>query len=375
MAAQDLPKTHRALVQRVYAEPLQVEKIPTPQPTPGSAIVKVVAANVISYMSRIYNGQRQYAYPVPLVAGTSALGRIAAVGPDSVLLKIGQLVFIDCVVRGRDDPSAIFLSGISEGGSEGSRKLMAGEWRDSTYAEYVKAPLENCFPLNEAILCGSPKDGGLGYEVEILSHMGGLLVPFGGLRNIRLEPGETVIIAPATGQFGGAAVQVALAMGARVIAMGRNVETLARLKTLSKRIETVPITGNQEEEVAALKKFGAADVFFDISPREAIGSTHFQSAILSLRHGGRISYMGGFLEDVDIPVKLFVRKDLKLHGKWMYGRDDIALLVKMIEIGILCLEEKDGVSIVGTYPLDKWEEAFEVAAGNATFGKIVLLKP
>ena len=375
MAAQELPNHHRALVQHVYAEPLKVETLPTPQPTPGSAIVKVLIANVVSYMGGIYNGQRQYAYPTPLVTGSSALGRIAAVGPDGVLLEKGQLVFIDNVIRGRDDSSAIFLSGIAEGGSEGSRKLMAGEWRNSTYAEYVKAPLENCFPLNESLLCGSPADGGLGYDIEKLAHISALLVPFGGLRDIRLEPGETVIIAPATGQFGGAAVQVALAMGARVIAMGRNVDTLARLKTLSRRVETVNITGAQEEEVAALKKFGPADAFFDISPREAIGSTHFKSAILSLKHAGRISYMGGILDDVGIPMRLLMRKDLKLHGKWMYGRDDVLLLMKMVEIGILGLEEKDGVSVVGSYPLEKWEEAFEVAAKNATFGKVVLMRP
>jgi threonine dehydrogenase-like Zn-dependent dehydrogenase len=334
-----------------------------------------LVANVISYMSRIYNGERKYSYPTPIVAGTSAIGRVAAMGPDSVLLKPGQLVFLDCVIRGRDDPSAIILSGIVDGSSEGSRKLMAGEWRDSTYAEYVKAPLENCFPLNEALLCGSPTDGGLGHEIERLAYISALLVPYGGLRDIRLEAGETIIIAPATGQFGGAAVLVALAMGARVIAMGRNIETLAKLKTLSRRVETVQMTGNQEEEVAVLQKFGPADAFFDISPREAIDSTHIKSAILSLRHAGRISYMGGLLGDVGIPLRLFLRKDLKLHGKWMYSRDDIGLLVKMIEIGILGLEEKDGISVVGAFPLDKWQEAFSLAAKHATFGEIVLLKP
>ena len=52
---------------------------------------------------------------------------------------------------------------------------------------------------------------------------------------------------------------VALAMGARVNAMGQNVEVLARLKALCRRVETVQITGNQKEEVAALQKFGPAD--------------------------------------------------------------------------------------------------------------------
>ena len=108
-----LPPTHRAIVQRIYVGPLQVEAIPTPQPTPGSAIIRVLAANVVS---------------------SSAIGRVAIIGPDATSLAPGQLVFVDCVIRGRNDPSAISLSGMIEGGSEGSRKLMRGEWRDSTYA-------------------------------------------------------------------------------------------------------------------------------------------------------------------------------------------------------------------------------------------------
>ncbi|RDW56933.1 hypothetical protein BP5796_13000 [Coleophoma crateriformis] len=375
MATGELPKVHRALVQRVYAEPLQVEVIPTPQPTAGSAVVKVLFTNVISYMGDIYNGTRKYSYPTPLVAGCSAIGRIAAVGADATLLKPGQLVLIDSVIRGRDDPTAIILSGIVDGVSEGSRKLMQGEWRDSTYAEYVKAPLENCFPLDESRLCGSPADGGLGYDVERLMYLAALMVPFGGLRDIGLEAGETVIIAPATGHFGGAAVFTALAMGARVIAMGRNAEVLGRFKALSPRVETVRLSGNEDEEVAALQKFGPADAFFDISPPQASDSTHIKSAFRSLRHAGRVSFMGGLLGDVKIPYAPIMLKDIKIHGKWMYSREDAGLLVKMVEIGLLSLEERNGITVLGTYPLDEWKAAFDLAAKNPTVGQIVLLRP
>jgi hypothetical protein len=85
--------------------------------------------------------------------------------------------------------------------------------------------------------------------------------------------------------------------------------------------------------------------------------------------------MGGLLEDLASPFRTVMRKDLKLHGKWMYSREDTGLLVKMIEIGILGLEEKDGISVVGSYPLDKWQEAFDMAAKNSAMGQIVLLNP
>jgi NADPH:quinone reductase-like Zn-dependent oxidoreductase len=202
---------------------------------------------------------------------------------------------------------------MTEGGSEGSRKLMRGEWRNSTYAEFVKAPLENCVLLNEKKLTGPKEQGGLGYTVEQLAYFAAPLVPYGGLRDIKLQPGETVIVAPATGGFGGAAVIVALAMGARVIAMGRNVQSLERLKKISDRVETVRITGNLEEEVKELAKFGPADAFFDISPADAANTTHVKAGILSLRHAGRVSLMGGFKGDVAIPHRAVMRKDIRLQ--------------------------------------------------------------
>ena len=121
------------------------------------------AANIISYSKDIYNGARKYPFQMPLTIGTGAIGRVIATGPDAILVAPGQLVFIDCFIKGRDNPGAAFLAGIHEGDTDGSRKLMRGEWRDATYAEYAKMPLENLHPLNESLLGGK-----WGYGVEEL---------------------------------------------------------------------------------------------------------------------------------------------------------------------------------------------------------------
>jgi hypothetical protein len=160
---QELPNMHRALVLTSTTQPPEVKSIPTPQPGPGNAIVRVEAANIISYSKHIYNGTRPYPLPTPLVIGTSAIGRVAAIGPDAILLKVGQLVWIDSYIGGRDDQDSGFLFGVHEGHTEGSVKLMYGEWRDATYAEYAKIPLENCYPLDEEMLRGR-----YGYGVEDL---------------------------------------------------------------------------------------------------------------------------------------------------------------------------------------------------------------
>jgi hypothetical protein len=83
-------------------------------------------------MRDIYNGNRQYPYPMPLVVDTSAIGRVAAEGPDATALKVGQLVWVDMTIRGRDDPDTITLGGIHQGFSAGSVKLTGSEWRDAT---------------------------------------------------------------------------------------------------------------------------------------------------------------------------------------------------------------------------------------------------
>ncbi|CAM6117720.1 unnamed protein product [Calypogeia fissa] len=80
------------------------------------------------------------------------------------------------------------------------------------------------------------------------------------------------------------AVLVALAVGARVIAMGHNVEALKQRAAINpRRVKTVPITGNVKAETNALRScFGPVDVFFDISPPQAAKSTHLRSGILAL---------------------------------------------------------------------------------------------
>ncbi|KUI58101.1 L-threonine 3-dehydrogenase [Cytospora mali] len=367
----NLTKTHRALVLTSAKEPLDMEVL-----TPGSVIVRVLAAGVLSYSREVYNGKRNYPFPKPFVPGSSGIGRVAAAGADAALLQPGQLVFIDTFIRARDDDSSRMLSGLSEGLTEGSRKLMHGEWRDSTYAEYAKMPLENCYPLDEKRLLGSPEEGGLGYKVEDLVVTSSMLVAFGGLRDVNLKTGEKVVIAPATGKFGGSAVPVALAMGAReVVAMGRNQDALAHLRSLSPRVRTVTIEGDVDSETKVLREGGPADVFFDISPPGSAGSSHFKAGILSLGQNGRASLMGGQWEDVTFPGRAVTSQNLQMKGKWMYEREDVKDLIKILESGLLKIGPAGGMKVMGMFSLDEFKAAFDTAAANNGLGLQTVVIP
>ena len=115
MTSPVLPETHRALVLSEIGKDPAVETVPFPECTPGSAIVRVSVAGVLPYSRDIYNGKRQHPLPTPLTIGSSAVGRVVQVAPDATSLAVGQLVFLDSYIRGRDNKGISFLSGIHEG--------------------------------------------------------------------------------------------------------------------------------------------------------------------------------------------------------------------------------------------------------------------
>ena len=109
MASESLPDTHRTLVLTSRDKPLTIEKRPVPTLTSGSAIVRVLASQVISYAGEVYSGKRPYPFPTPFVPGTSCVARVVAVGPDATSLKPGKLVYIHIFIAGRDDPDKLCL--------------------------------------------------------------------------------------------------------------------------------------------------------------------------------------------------------------------------------------------------------------------------
>ncbi|KAL2844519.1 hypothetical protein BJY01DRAFT_214942 [Aspergillus pseudoustus] len=376
--ASTTPTHHRCLVFTSVSKDLtgcSLQTLPTPRLEPGSALIRILAAPVLSYQRDIYDGARAYPLPAPLVGGFSAIGRVVDVGSDAVRLKPGDLVYADSVICGRDDADAVILLGISDGFNPRAQKLMRDVWHDGPFAEFARFPLENVFPLDEGRLCRRP----LGcYGILDLAYMAYLLVPFGGLRDIGLQVGETVVVAPATGGFGGAGVQVAVAMGARVIAMGRNEEELARVKahvangTPGAIIETVKMSGEEETDLKALQAFGTIDAVLDLSPSAASKSPHLNSAIRALRRKGRVSLMGGFM-DGPVPSFELIAKDITVKGKFMYEREDIIQFVKMLETGRFPYGER--FVDVKSFALDEWRAALDMAAEYTGIGRSVVITP
>ncbi|KND91972.1 hypothetical protein TOPH_03280 [Tolypocladium ophioglossoides CBS 100239] len=374
-ASHNLPPTFKGLQFTSPTEPASVVDVPTPLPATGTVILRPLYSNIVPYAREIYcNGNpRAYNYPSPMIPGTSCICRIAAAAPDTPHLKAGMLVFMSGLLRPRDNISVPpSLQGMYMGATAESQALMKGEWRNGSWAELVKVPAENIHILNEQVLTK-----GLGYDIEDLGYISTLAVAYGGLSDVGVRPGETVLVAPATGNFGSAAVFVALAMGAaKVIAMGRSQEKLkAVLEGAGDRVVTVPLSGNVEDDAAALQAHGPIDVYFDISPPFAGSLPHIKAGIIALRPKGRMSIMGGARGDVGLPYLMIVFKGLTLQGTFMYSRQQADELIKLVETGLLRMGKRAGMRTAGKFRLDKWEEAIEHAYNAAGPGKTTYFVP
>ncbi|OIW23028.1 NAD(P)-binding protein [Coniochaeta ligniaria NRRL 30616] len=394
-----IPQTYRALQIPSPTSPPILTSLPTPPLTPSTVLVAPLITNLVSYITSIFppSPSRGYAYPTPLVPGASStplvpgassIGRVLLAAPDLPALREGQLVFLDPVIRSHDGSGAKILHGLNGAGTETGRAMMEGPWRDGSFGSVVRVPGENVHVLDEGRLFKQ-----LGYEVADLGFLGQLMVAYGGLRDVDVRPGETVLIAPSTGSFGGAAVHVALALGADVVAMGRNEGVLRELEEVADRsypgpggrLRVVKMTGGVEGDVAVIAAAarelggngrGTVDVFFDISPPNAGGSSHIKAGVLSLRQGGRMSLMGGAAGDVAFPYFQIMMRGLTLRGTFMYTPGQIDELIKLVETGRLKLgREGAGAECVGVYGLEEWEQAFKKAGEEGRMGRFALLAP
>lgn len=373
------PSANRALLLTSHAEPLSLVSRPIQTPPPaGTAVVKILALPLLPYMRSILNHTFPYPLALPLVPGSApTIVRVHALPADATTLKTGQLAIHSPYVIPRDDLEANngILMGINGGGSKESFSFME-YWRDATMAEFAKVPLESLTTLNEDLLCG---ESGYGYDVTDLYHIGTLAIPFGGLCSADVKAGDTVIVAPATGRFGGAAVQAAIGMGARVVACGRSKDKLKRLEELfGARMKTVVLVDDSAKDSTAMKDAwgtgnGGADVYFDMSPS---GSRSYVGAGLgALKRGGTAVLMGGVTGGLEVPYDLIMWMNLKIMGRFMYERTDMARLVRMVEGGVVELGKKVGIKPIGPFGLENIEEAMDSAEKDGGFGAQVVVVP
>lgn len=358
----------KGAILKTFGSPLVVETLPDPILGTGEVIVDVVAAPVLSYTNEVFSGERKYLLDLPVVPGCGAIGRVRAVGPDATHLVAGDWVFCDPTVRSRDDALMpdITLQGWSARGEGGLR--LQKHFRHGPFAEQILVPTEN------AIRIGSLDEA----DAARWCGLNTFLVPYGGLLAANLQAGETILISGATGNFGSAAVAVALAMGARcVVAPGRNEKTLEDLtRRFGDRLRPVKLLGNEEDDRERMRQAapGPIDCVLDILP-PSVSTTTVRAAIMTVRPYGRVVLMGGVGmlggAGLELPYPWIMRNCITVRGQWMYLPESAIRLVGLIRSGLLRLDNFD----VTVFDLDDANKAVAHAAANGGPFKMTAIRP
>ena len=358
----------KAAILKAFGTPLAVETVADPVLGTGEVIVDVVATPVLAYAREEFSGARNFLFDTPAIPGAGAIGRVRAAGPDATRLKVGDWVYCDPTVRSRDGGAmpGILLQGLSAGGPGGQE--LQKHFHDGSFAQQMRLPTENAIPIGAINALDATRWCALGR----------LLVPYGGFLAADLKSGEIVLVNGATGAFGGAAVAVALAMGASfVVATGRNAAALADIEQrFGPRLRTVQMLGDEAGDRARILAIapGPIDCVFDILPPAAT-STQVRTAIMTVRPYGRAVLMGGVGmlggEDLALPYPWIMRNLITVRGQWMYDAAAIPGLVGLVRGGLLDL----GHWALTAFPLTEANAAVAHAAANAGPFKLTVLKP
>lgn len=168
----------RAVIVREFGplESLAIGEFPTPAPGPQDVLLEIhaTAANFVDLL--VIGGKYQFLPERPFVPGKLPAGVVAKVGTGVTTLKPGDRV----------------LAMAEQGG----------------YGEFVAVPAAQCFRLPDRMSFVDAASMSLAFDTAWFA-----------LRDrARLQAGDTVLVLGATGGVGLAAVQLAKAMGAKVLA-------------------------------------------------------------------------------------------------------------------------------------------------------------
>lgn len=184
-----------------------------------------------------------------------------------------------------------------------------------------------------------------------------------------LQPGEWVLVHGTTGGVGLAAVDLAHALGARVIATSRSAAKLAIAAADYPVEATLPAPGFRE----AVKDLtgGGADMVFD-----PVGGDVFDESTRCIAFGGRLLVVGFTSGRIaTVPTNIPLIKGFAVIGvrAGEYGRRWPARGAENLDrVWTLASEGRIRPSVHARYPLAQWRAAFDAMARSEQVGKLIL---
>ncbi|MGH9807621.1 MAG: quinone oxidoreductase family protein, partial [Terriglobia bacterium] len=224
-------------------EVMELVDVPTPQVKANEAVVRVSVAGVNSIDAQFRDGRLRT--PLPFIPGQEGAGVVTSVGPQAKFLKAGDRV--------------------AWSGTLGS------------YAEYVAAPEDHLVPIPQSI----------SDEQAVALMMHGLTAHYLVNDAHKLKAGETALIHAAAGGVGLLLVELAHAIGARVIGTVSSDEKAALAREAGADEVIVFTQHDFESEVKRLTGGKGVDVVYD-----GVGKDTFEKNLNVMRLRGMLVLYG-----------------------------------------------------------------------------------
>lgn len=258
----------KAIVCREYGLPedLVLTELPDPTPGPGQVLVGVHAAAVNFPDVLFISGGYQVKVPPPFAPGSEFAGEVLAVGPDT-------------------------------DARPGDR--VAGSVMVGAFAEQVVVGANTLTPIPAGIDYADAAAFGVTYRTAYYA-----------LRTVAdVQRGDWVVVLGAAGGVGLAAVDLAVAMGARVIAAASTPEKLELCRERGAEATVDYDRENLRDRIKEITSHGAQAVL------DPVGGVYSEAALRGLGRGGTFVTLGYASGSIPaIPLNLVLLKGITLRG-------------------------------------------------------------
>ncbi|HTM00119.1 MAG TPA: 6-hydroxycyclohex-1-ene-1-carbonyl-CoA dehydrogenase [Candidatus Omnitrophota bacterium] len=191
--------------------PLAVLDVPEPEPRAGEVVVRVAGCGVCHTDIGFWRDGVPTRHPLPITLGHEVSGIVADAAPE-LRGWIGREVIVPSVI-----PCGACDLCRSGRGNACRSQIMPGNDLDGGFAERIAVPARGLCPVTERN----------GYSLADLSVVAdAVTTPYQAIVRSGLQPGELAIVVGAGG-VGGYAVQIAAALGARVVVLDVDAAKLA----------------------------------------------------------------------------------------------------------------------------------------------------
>src|SRR5256714_2540909 len=316
-------------------ENIVCDELPAPKHGPSQCLVKVGAVAVNPVDTYIRSGLVQMPLPSPVIVGCDLAGTVVEVGLSVTRFEPGDRVW-------------------------GSNQGLLG--RQGTFAEFCA--------IDESWLYPTPK--GVSDEQAAAIALVGITAHLGLVRDAKLQKGETIFVHGGSGGVGSTVVQMAKAVGARVMATAGSDKKAELCRKLGADFVINYKTQNLETELKRIAPAGV-NVWW-----ETLREPNFDLAVGALAARGRMIVMAGREARPAFPVGPFYVKGCSLHGFTVFMATPEEQQECAEEINRWLIEGKLKANIDRVLPLSqaaaahRLQEQSTVGKTGALSGKIVL---